>query len=69
MKKFAESMSKSFGAGPGFDFGSLGGVPVYIKQDHEDTGQVLEGVTHTGIGADLFQIPGGYHEQTMNVGD
>lgn len=67
MKKFAESMSKSFGANLAFDFGSIGGVPVYVKQDRKQTGQVLEGISHSGIDTDLLSVPDGYREKTISV--
>lgn len=69
MKKFAQSMSQSFGAGPSFDFDSLGGVPVYTKQEDEHTGQILKGVSHTGIEAGLFHVPDGYHEKKISLDD
>lgn len=69
MMKFAETMSQTFGAAPTFDFDSLGGLPVYMKQDDEPAGQVLEGVTHSGIDADLFRIPDGYREEKIEIGN
>lgn len=72
MKKFADTMSNAFGAaGSTFDFGfdSVGGIPVYIKQDDQPSAQILEDVSHSGVDADLFRIPQGYREEKIGIGN
>ncbi len=68
MKKFAESISKSFGGSFAFDFGSLGGIPVYMKPDSEQSGEVLKDVSHSAIDDEVFDIPKGYREKKLDVG-
>ena len=69
MKAFAESMSDAFGADFKMDFDSLGGMPVYMKQDKERSGELLKEVGHSGIDAALFRIPEGYKQEKIEVGE
>lgn len=69
MKKFADSMSESLGANLTMDFESMGGMPVYMKEDKERSGQVLKEIAHSGIAADAFEIPKTYKQEKIEIGE
>lgn len=67
MRKFAEKMSQGMGVNVIADYDSLGGFPVYMKQDRERTGQVLDEVTRVEIEAAELAVPAGYRQETIGV--
>lgn len=68
MQAMADSMMSAFGAEPTPDMETLGGMPVYVKQDNEASGMVLKDVTHKAVDAALFAIPDGYRKETLDTG-
>lgn len=69
MKAMAESMSESFGVDFVMDFDSMGGIPVYMKEDKERSGEILKNVDHNGIDASQLQVPKGYREEKLETGE
>lgn len=69
MQALSESLSDTFGTDLKFDFESMGGMPVYMKQDRERSGEVLKEVSHSGIDASLFEIPEGFREEKVRIGE
>ena len=67
MRKFAEKMSQGLGMNIVADYDSIGGMPVYMKQDSERTGQVLKTVAHDDISASKLQIPEGYRQEALGA--
>lgn len=65
MKVVAENVSKGLGVNLAFDFESLGGMPVYMKEDKERSGDILQSVSHDNISAAELKIPEGYSRQTV----
>lgn len=69
MKVVAENVSKGLGVNLAFDFDSLGGMPVYMKEDKERSGDILEDVSHSSIDASQLKIPAGYSEEKIQAGE
>lgn len=68
MKAMAESMSESFGVDFALDFDSMGGMPVYMKEDKEPSGEILKDVSHDDVDASQLQVPKGYREEKIEAG-
>lgn len=69
MRQVAEKMSEGLGMNLVMDFDSVGGMPVYMKQDRDRSGQVLKHVEHEGIDAEAFEIPDDYRAEQLGAGE
>lgn len=67
MRKFAEKLSQGIGVNIIADYESLGGMPVYMKQDRDRSGQVLESVTDDAIDASQLKVPKGYRQEAISA--
>lgn len=67
MRLMAEKMTESIGVNFTFDFESMGGLPVYMKEDNETSGQVLDDVSHARLDASLFEVPKGYRKDELSL--
>lgn len=67
MRVMAEKMSQDVGINFTFDFDSMGGIPVYMKEDSEDSGELLKNVAKRGLDASLFEVPAGYRKESMGM--
>lgn len=70
MQKQMRTVAESFsGARAPVDYDAIGGMPVYMKSSGQPSGEVLKRVTHDGIDASLFEVPEGYREEKIIVGE
>jgi hypothetical protein len=67
MHRFAEKMTQDIGINFTFDFKSMGGIPVYMKEDNDPAAEILNEVSHDRLDASLFEVPKGYRKETVRI--